>query len=372
MTNKHRVLLVGLDYRGPTIPNADVERRGLGRPEVVKEAAADALYEYNVIIIYPQSYSHFIFGREGPHSQSQKELWDLKRENNEYDLDTVFSSREREAELSAAFKAGSRVIWLMVPDKRIHFFGWRSLYSSYLNNFAFEIMNGGTVYTKRSKKLQLERSSDPFRTYFDRLKIDGWNVCISAPNGISKVLAKTPEGHVLGLELDSEGSRAWLLTPPASEKSTNVLIKDALRVIDTGVALPQYQGIFLCHATEDKLFVRKLKKSLERKGVSEVWVDEGELLIGDSLLNKIEEGINMTKYFGVVLSPRAIQSKWVKRELEIAMNREIESDEVIVLPLLYERCELPRFIKTKLYGDFTNPVAYKNSVNKLLRRLKSY
>ena len=58
------------------------------------------------------------------------------------------------------------------------------------------------------------------------------------------------------------------------------------------------------------------------------------------------------------------------KELDIAMNREIASGEVVVLPLLYEECELPEFLKGKLYADFSKPEEYEAVLAKLLRRLR--
>jgi len=132
-----------------------------------------------------------------------------------------------------------------------------------------------------------------------------------------------------------------------------------------------YDDLFLSHTHADKPFVRRLKATLERKGVKKVWIDEAEIMIGDSLLQKIEEGLKRTRYIAVVLSPESMSSKWVRKELEIAMNREIASGQVVVLPLLYKPCDLPDFLKGKLYGDFTSPSSYRSSLNTLLRRLKS-
>jgi hypothetical protein len=39
----------------------------------------------------------------------------------------------------------------------------------------------------------------------------------------------------------------------------------------------------------------------------------------------------------------------------VATNKEIASGEVVVSPLLYEECELPEFLKGKLYADFSKP-----------------
>ena len=144
----------------------------------------------------------------------------------------------------------------------------------------------------------------------------------------------------------------------------------ALGLSSVHVAPPPYHGIFLSHTSADKPFVRELKSRLEAHGVKDVWLDEAEILVGDSLTKKIEEGLKKTKYIGVVLSPRSIKSNWVERELEIAIDREISTGEVAVLPLLYEKCDLPSFLVGKMYADFTSPTEYDESLNKLLRRLK--
>ncbi len=79
--------------------------------------------------------------------------------------------------------------------------------------------------------------------------------------------------------------------------------------------------------------------------------------------------VKLSRYIAVVLSKKSIGAPWVKKELDVAMNREIASGEVVVLPLLYEECELPEFLKGKLYADFSTPEEYEAVLGKLLRRL---
>src|ERR1700733_422652 len=55
----------------------------------------------------------------------------------------------------------------------------------------------------------------------------------------------------------------------------------------------------------------------------------------------------------------------VKKELDVAMNREITSSEVVVLPLLFEPCELPEILKGRLYADFLKPEEYDAVLAKL-------
>jgi len=138
----------------------------------------------------------------------------------------------------------------------------------------------------------------------------------------------------------------------------------------TDARAEEYHGIFMSHTGADKPFVRQLSKDLLARSVPRVWVDEAEIEIGDSLIKKIEEGMKETRYIGVVLSSKSVKAPWVMKELDVAMNREIAGGEVVVLPLLYERCELPEFLKGKLYADFTSTEAYDAALANLLRRLR--
>lgn len=124
--------------------------------------------------------------------------------------------------------------------------------------------------------------------------------------------------------------------------------------------------IFLSHTNKDKPFVRKLASDLRRFGHI-VWIDEAEINVGDSLIGKIREGLDSVDYVAVVLSKASIDSEWVRREIEIASNREIEEKKVIVLPLLIENVELPGFLKGKFYGDFSDESQYSEKLEILLR-----
>ena len=67
---------------------------------------------------------------------------------------------------------------------------------------------------------------------------------------------------------------------------------------------------------------------------------------------------------------KSIGAPWMKKELDVVMNRGIASGEVVVLPLLYEECELPEFLKGKLYADFSKDEHHEDVLGELLRRLR--
>ncbi len=106
-------------------------------------------------------------------------------------------------------------------------------------------------------------------------------------------------------------------------------------------------SIFLSHNSSDKPFVRQLAERLTAAGAV-VWLDEAELQIGDSLIERISDAVETIDFVAAILSPRSVTSRWVKKELSLAMNKEISGRRVTVLPILIEPCDLPDSLRDKL------------------------
>jgi hypothetical protein len=87
--------------------------------------------------------------------------------------------------------------------------------------------------------------------------------------------------------------------------------------------------VFVSHNAKDKPFVRRIVSDLRESGV-ELWVDELEMGVGDSLMTKIQTGLSEAKHFIVVLSNNSIESKWVAKELTAALSMELASGETFV------------------------------------------
>lgn len=128
------------------------------------------------------------------------------------------------------------------------------------------------------------------------------------------------------------------------------------------------QSVFLSHSSKDNAFTRKLAERLRDAGVR-VWLDEAEINIGDSLLTKISAAIESTDFVAVIISHNSVQSNWVQTELQMAMSRELADKKVRVLPIVIEPCELPMFLRDKLYADFSKPDDFDTPFARLLRAL---
>lgn len=126
--------------------------------------------------------------------------------------------------------------------------------------------------------------------------------------------------------------------------------------------------VFLSHSSKDKPFVRMLAEEIKASGVS-VWIDEVELLPGDSIIGKISEGIVDSTYVVACLSKSSVASNWAKEELEIAATLGINGNRVVVVPLLLENCAIPPFLVHRLYVDFRKAIQYDGAFRQLLQRL---
>jgi hypothetical protein len=94
------------------------------------------------------------------------------------------------------------------------------------------------------------------------------------------------------------------------------------------------RDIFVCHASEDKKdVVRPMVEAFTEAGIS-CWYDEAKVQWGDSITQKVNEGLGSSKFVVVVFSPAFVQKNWPQRELNSVLNQEASSGEVKVLPLL--------------------------------------
>lgn len=109
--------------------------------------------------------------------------------------------------------------------------------------------------------------------------------------------------------------------------------------------------VFISYSHSDAEFVNKLAMQLVKRN-AHVWVDTWELNVGDSILGRVQQAIQDSSALLVVLSKSSVTSEWCKKELSAGLMRELDEKRVIVLPVLLEECEIPIFLREKMYADF--------------------
>lgn len=88
--------------------------------------------------------------------------------------------------------------------------------------------------------------------------------------------------------------------------------------------------VFVSHASEDKeLIVRPLVEALESRGIN-VWYDENNLRLGDSLRRKIDQGLVKSRFGIIVLSKDFINKSWTNYELDGLIIKAVLDQQVII------------------------------------------
>lgn len=127
--------------------------------------------------------------------------------------------------------------------------------------------------------------------------------------------------------------------------------------------------IFISYSHKDKDFVDKVAMSLAHNRIP-VWLDRWELRVGDSLLGRVQQAITDAGLLLVVLSKSSVRSSWCKKEINAGLLRELEKRRVSILPILKEDCNIPLFLRDKLYADFRTD--FKTGMNNLLDAATSH
>ena len=94
--------------------------------------------------------------------------------------------------------------------------------------------------------------------------------------------------------------------------------------------------IFLSHSDLDRHLVEKLASMLGRHGLS-VWYSRTKIRGGQQWHDEIGAALNRCDWFVIVLSPGALKSMWVKRELVFSLQQSRYENRIV--PLLYQPCD---------------------------------
>jgi uncharacterized protein YjbI with pentapeptide repeats len=94
--------------------------------------------------------------------------------------------------------------------------------------------------------------------------------------------------------------------------------------------------VFISHATEDKDEIARLLAQSLTAYKLEVWFDEFEIKVGDSITEKIEYGLANSNFGIIILSKNFFSKRWPKRERNALLNREINTGRKIILPVWHK------------------------------------
>ncbi len=104
----------------------------------------------------------------------------------------------------------------------------------------------------------------------------------------------------------------------------------------------QTPKVFISHSSKDKGSVRILAERLRKDSIDALYA-EWEIRPGDSIVQRIDQGLSECDVFVVVVSENSVASRWVREELSSAVVRRI-SGEAKIIPVRLDDTPVPTVI----------------------------
>ncbi|HAG84646.1 MAG TPA: hypothetical protein DCL61_26705 [Cyanobacteria bacterium UBA12227] len=136
---------------------------------------------------------------------------------------------------------------------------------------------------------------------------------------------------------------------------------------------------FISHSSIDKQLVERLAADLRTREGIDAWLDKWEILPGDRIPERLEEGLSNAGIFILILSPESVNSQWVSYEkdawLTAQVNEEVRARQDSrppnrrLIPVLYKNCEKPFFLQSFLHVSI-NDENYEEGFQQLVRGMR--
>jgi len=90
--------------------------------------------------------------------------------------------------------------------------------------------------------------------------------------------------------------------------------------------------VFVSHRSADTLAVERLASALRQHG-HDVWLDVWQINVGDSIVERMNDGLSRSSYLIVCFSDAGSLAPWMGREWMSALARQLNGLPIRVLPV---------------------------------------
>lgn len=125
--------------------------------------------------------------------------------------------------------------------------------------------------------------------------------------------------------------------------------------------------VFVSHRNSDAAAALRLADGLRRAGHN-VWLDEWVINIGDSLVQRIDQGLQKASYLVLCYSDAGVMSPWISREWMSALARQLEGHNVRILPVMLSGSTAPAILADIYAADLRTD--WDRGLTLLLRSIK--
>lgn len=137
---------------------------------------------------------------------------------------------------------------------------------------------------------------------------------------------------------------------------------------------------FISYSSKNEAFAEGLHAELEKRAVR-CWFAPEDLKIGDRFQERIEESILRCEKLLVVLSMDSVNSPWIEREVQAAVEKEQRQSTTVLFPVRLDDAVMDcpyawaaDIRRTRHIGDFRkwkDHDSFQKSLDRLLRDLKA-
>ena len=125
--------------------------------------------------------------------------------------------------------------------------------------------------------------------------------------------------------------------------------------------------IFVSHRSADAHLAELLANEIRQAGYP-VWLDEWELGIGDSIIERMDSGLAKAGYLVLCYSQDGVHSPWMSREWMSTLARQLEGHKVKILPVRLSGGKPPAILADIRYADLVKD--WSRGIADLMKAMK--
>jgi hypothetical protein len=126
-------------------------------------------------------------------------------------------------------------------------------------------------------------------------------------------------------------------------------------------------NVFISHRGDDEAEAMRLALELRAAG-HDVWLDSWKIDLGDSIIERINAGLEGASYVVVCYSSLGVTSPWMSREWMSTLARQLQGHGVQLLPVLLTGGQPPAILADLQYADLVRD--WPRGVARLLRAVR--
>ena len=112
-------------------------------------------------------------------------------------------------------------------------------------------------------------------------------------------------------------------------------------------------NVFISHRNCDSSDAERVAQELRLAG-HDVWLDLWDINLGDSIIDKMNDGLEGSTYVVVCYSNSGIISPWMSREWMSALARQLNGCNVKIVPISFSGAKPPAILEDIKYADLAS------------------